>query len=189
MAAAITIGEKGALPALFCAFDGLTVLPSRTSPRDYRGRSKHRFRRPAQAATPFGRHNDRPVDQDRVRKHESRSIRPSLPFGIAKPQLRVRRGLFPGAAARTENSHGLNELDQAAHGSGGGLQILMISGSSPLCRIIASVLREGAAGRVVIDGHAHKNRLGIEGRRIFLGSQHPCHDQHANDRARRVRPR
>ena len=65
----------------------------------------------------------------------------SLHFGSASPSSCIGRALFAQQLAH-RNAHGGDKLDAASRGWAAFSDIRSTVGSSPLCRIIASVLRD-----------------------------------------------
>ena len=122
-------------------FRGLTTSPSSLTNEaaGWSSRSSTSFRRPAQSCA-LRRHHDRPVDQDRMRQHEVDQF-VVAPFRIGEPKFRIRRALLR-ATAREPEFPSPRSARSAAPGSAGSLRYSITSGSSPLCRIMASVLRE-----------------------------------------------
>jgi hypothetical protein len=112
---------------------------------------EHRFRGPAQFCAPIG-HDNRPVDQDRVRQHEIQQLIVA-PFRIGKPKLRVRRALFAQQPANRK-PHRLDQPDQplAARRV---LQIFDDFGFGAGLPDHGERIARRPAGRVVVDGDAH----------------------------------
>jgi hypothetical protein len=64
---------------------------------------EHALGRPAQFGTPR-RHDDRPVDQDRVGQHEVDQLI-AAPFRIGEPEFRIGRALFAQQRPRRDSHH------------------------------------------------------------------------------------
>ncbi len=88
---------------------------------------------------PFGVSHNRPVDQDRMRQHEIDQLVVG-PFRIGEAELRIGRA-FLAQQACAAHLHGAQQRDKLSR-LGGVFRYSMTIGSSPLCRIMASVLRE-----------------------------------------------
>ena len=99
---------------------------------------EHDFRRSTKPGA-LRRHHDRPVDQDRMRQHEIEQL-VVAPFRVGQSHFGVRRTLFAQQGA-DGNSRRLDQFDQP-RAARRVFEIFDTSRSSPLCRIMASVLRE-----------------------------------------------
>src|SRR5882762_8098654 len=112
---------------------------------------QHRFRRPAKPRA-LRRHHDRPVDQDRMIKHEVDQL-VVAPFEIGEPELRIGRALLPQQRA-DRDGHRRDQFDQprTIRRSFQILDDLRLLAALPDHR---QRIARSAAGRVVIDRHAH----------------------------------
>ena len=99
---------------------------------------EHRLRRAAQLHAQ-GRHHDGPVDEDGVLHHEVDQL-VIRPFGIAEVELGIGRALL--AEKRGGPMPMLASNPTRVSREGGVTRYSMTSGSSPLWRIIANVLRD-----------------------------------------------
>src|SRR5947209_16701470 len=134
----------------FAGCNGLTVLFGERTDRTIQ-KIQYDFRRPAQSH-PFWGHDDRPIDQDRMRQHEIDQLVIG-PFRIGKPELRIGSAFFAQQRAN-RNSHRGDQFDQAR-------AAWWIFEILDHLRLLAALpdhrqrVARGAASRIVIDGDRH----------------------------------
>ena len=112
---------------------------------------EHGLRRAAQPRA-LRRHDDRPIDEDRMFEHEVDQL-VFRPLWIAKAERVIRRSLLPQQVAR-RNAHRLEQLDEPLARR----RVFQIFDDDRLFAALADHrqrVARGAAGGVVIDGDGH----------------------------------
>ena len=155
--------------ALLGGFDDLAVFLDEAADMRIGKNIEHGFRRPAQSYA-LRRHDDRPVDQDRMSQHEIEQL-VVAPFGIGKPELRIGRALFAQQPA-TGIPIACDQFDQPCAAR----RVLQIFDDH---RLLAALpdhgqrVARGAAGRIVIDRHAHVRAYLVDRRFALPASYQP----------------